>query len=202
MLFDFNSLSANQKYHLITQTITPRPIAWILTKNESGNTNLAPFSYFNALGSDPALLVVSIGNKSETIGKDTKVNLLREKECVLHIPSESLAEAVNFSAVTLNYGESEPDSYPLELIEFTDSLPRIKDAKIALHCQLYDVHPIGNSSFEAFYLEVISLYADDDMVTQEGKHTFINSDILKPLGRLGGNDFSAFGGKITIKRPS
>ncbi|MFT2109917.1 flavin reductase family protein [Marinomonas sp. 2405UD68-3] len=202
MLFNFNNLSAHQKYHLITQTITPRPIAWILTKNASGNTNLAPFSYFNALGSDPALLVVSIGNKSETVGKDTKVNLLREKECILHIPSETLAEAVNSSAATLPYGESELAQHSLELIDFTESLPRVKDAKVALHCRLYDVHSLGESSFEAFYLEVLSLYADDDMITQEGKHTFIDSDILKPLGRLGGNDFAAFGGKLTIKRPS
>jgi flavin reductase (DIM6/NTAB) family NADH-FMN oxidoreductase RutF len=202
MFFDFDNLTANQRYHLITQTITPRPIAWILTKNDSGSINLAPFSYFNAIGSDPALLVVSIGNKSETIGKDTKVNLLREKECVLHIPSEALAEAVNMSASSLPYGESEIDLCELSITPFSDSLPRVAEAKVALHCRLYDVHTVGDSAFEAFYLEIIGMHVENDIVTQEGHHTFIDSTMLKPLGRLGGNDFAAFGGKITIKRPS
>lgn len=202
MFFNFENLSANQRYHLITQTITPRPIAWILTKNESNSINLAPFSYFNAISSDPALLVVSIGNKSATIGKDTKVNLLREKECVLHIPSEALAEAVNMSASSLPYGESEIDLCHLSLMPFTGSLPRVAEAKIALHCRLYDVHSVGGSAFEAFYLEIIGMHIENEIVSQEGNHTFVDSTMLKPLGRLGGNDFAAFGGKITIKRPS
>lgn len=202
MFFNFDDLTANQRYHLITQTVMPRPIAWILTKNDSGNLNLAPFSYFNALGSDPALLVVSIGNKSAILGKDTKVNLLREKECVLHIPSEELAEAVNMSASSFAYGESEITQCGLNLDPFTETLPRVSEAKIALHCRLYDIHPVGNSSFDAVYLEILSMYVENEAISQEGYHTFVDSTNIKPLGRLGGNDFAAFGGKITIKRPS
>ncbi|MBJ7539937.1 flavin reductase family protein [Marinomonas transparens] len=202
MLFQFDQLSANQRYHLITQTITPRPIAWIMTKNTNDTYNLAPFSYFAALSSDPALLVVSIVSKPEQVIKDTKKNLLSEKECVLHIPSGDLINAVNDSAANLPYGESELEKSDLSLVSFVDRLPRIAEAKVALHCRLYDIHQLGNSSTDACYLEIVNVYIDDDIVSQENNRTTIDSQRLNPLSRLGGNDYSLLGKIVTLKRPN
>ncbi|QUX96419.1 flavin reductase family protein [Marinomonas sp. CT5] len=202
MRFQFDQLSGNQRYHLITQTITPRPIAWILTKNENESFNLAPFSYFAPISSDPALLMVSIGNKSEDITKDTKYNLIREKECVLHIPGGDLANAVNESAATLSYGESELPRTGLSLTDFTASLPRIKEAKVAFHCKLFDTHTLGDSSFNAIYLEILDLYVDEGLVTEENTRIIIDNNKLNPLARLGGNDYALLGETVTIKRPN
>ncbi|REG84260.1 flavin reductase family protein [Marinomonas pollencensis] len=201
MLFQFDQLSGTDRYHLITQTVTPRPIAWIMTRNENQTYNLAPFSFFSALCPDPALLVVSIGNKNAEQQKDTKQNLIREQECVLHIPSAELVEAVNLSAATLAYGESELTRSTLSLTTFTTQLPRIADAKVAMHCRLYDMHPIGSSSFSACYLEILSLHVDDDILRQENGRNLINSAQLNPLSRLGGNDYALIGQTLTIKRP-
>lgn len=202
MRFQFDQLSGNQRYHLITQTITPRPIAWIMTKNENDSFNLAPFSYFAALSSDPALLVVSIGDKTDDIAKDTKQNLLREKECVLHIPSGDLINAVNESAANLAYGESELSRAGISLTDFTQTLPRITEAKVALHCRLFDIHTLGNASFNAIYLEILDLYVDDELVTEENNRTLINNKKLNPLARLGGNDYALIGETVTITRPN
>ena len=202
MRFQFDQLTGNQRYHLITQTITPRPIAWILTRNENQTYNLAPFSYFAALSSDPALLVVSIGNKTDDIAKDTKQNLLREKECVLHIPSGDLMRAVNESAMNLPSGESELSQIGLSLADFTTALPRIKNAKIALHCRLFDVHKLGNSTFDSLYLEILDLYVDNELITLDNDRVLIDNKKLNPLARLGGNDYGLLGETVTIKRPN
>lgn len=201
MLFQFDKLSGSDRYHLITQTVTPRPIAWILTKNENSTFNLAPFSFFTAISPDPALLMVSIGNKSAGILKDTKQNLIRERECVLHIPSYEQIESVNQSAATLDYGVSEIEGSPLTLTEFTDRLPRLSQAKVAMHCRLYDMQSIGESSFSACYLEVIKLHVDDAIIKQENGRNLINNAMLNPVSRLGGNDFALVGQTLTIKRP-
>jgi len=201
MIFDFDNLSSNNRYHLITQTVLPRPIAWILTQNENQTYNVAPFSYFTALCSDPALLIVSIGNKSANTMKDTKHNLVKNKECILHIPSADLAEQVNQSAENLEYGESELEQLGLELVTYTDSLPRIKNAQVAMHCQLYDIHQLSASQ-AACYLEVQSLYINDDLVTQSENKTIIDSQAFNPLSRLGGNDYNILGQTLTIKRPT
>lgn len=208
MIFDFEHLSANNRYHLMTQTIIPRPIAWILTKNtanaeadEKESYNLAPFSYFAPLGSDPALLVVSIGNKSVNTMKDTKRNLLQSKECVLHIPSVNLAEQVNQSAANFAYGESEISQLDLTLTPYVDHLPRIAEAGVAMHCQLYDVHELSDSQ-TACYLAIQSLYVNDALVSQDDQRTVIHSQTLNPLSRLGGSDYTELGDLITLKRPS
>lgn len=201
MLFQFDQLTGGDRYHLITQTVTPRPIAWLLTRNENNTYNLAPFSFFSAICPDPALLVVSIGNKSTETPKDTKANLLREQECILHIPSGDHINAVNNSAATLAYGDSELMSSGLTLADFTESLPRIAEANVAMHCRLYDIQSIGESTFSACYLEIISVYVNDDILKQENGRNIINSKQLNPLSRLGGNDYALLGQTVTIKRP-
>ncbi|BFM48936.1 flavin reductase family protein [Marinomonas sp. THO17] len=201
MHYPFDQLSGRERYHLITQTVIPRPIAWIMSKNDNGTFNLAPFSYFTSLSSDPALLIVSIGNKNPEKMKDTKRNLLREKECVLHIADGDLVKAVNDSAATLAYGESEVNQSGLQLTEFVDQLPRIKQAKVAYHCRLFDVHRFADTAFEAMYLEILNLYLDDDLIHTQGERTYIDSKKLNPLARLGGNDYALLGDTITIKRP-
>ncbi|MBD5770137.1 flavin reductase family protein [Marinomonas colpomeniae] len=202
MRFQFDQLSGNQRYHLITQTITPRPIAWIMTRNENETYNLAPFSYFSAMSADPALLAVSIGNKSDDTAKDTKQNLIREKECVLHIPSGDLMNAVNQSAANLAFGESEVLETGLSLTVFSKTLPRITEAKVALHCRLFDIHKLGNSGFDCLYLEVLDLYVDDELITEENNRIIIDNKKLNPLARLGGNDYALVGQTVTIKRPN
>ena len=74
MIIQFADLKPLQRYHMMTQTIIPRPIAWVLTENDNGSSNLAPFSYFTALCSDPALVVLSIGKKPDGSLKDTRHN--------------------------------------------------------------------------------------------------------------------------------
>jgi flavin reductase (DIM6/NTAB) family NADH-FMN oxidoreductase RutF len=202
MRFQFDQLSGNQRYHLITQTITPRPIAWVMTKNENESFNLAPFSYFAPISSDPALLMVSIGNKATGIAKDTKYNLLREKECVLHIPSGDLINAVNESSASLSYGESELTRTGLSLTDFTETLPRIAEAKVAIHCKLFDIHTLGNATFNAIYLEILDLYVDEDLVTEDKSRIFIDNKKLNPLARIGGDDYALLGETVTIKRPN
>lgn len=202
MRVQFDQLNANQRYHLITQTITPRPIAWILTKNEDASYNLAPFSYFAPVSSDPAILMVSIGNKSASVAKDTKYNLFREKECVLHIPSEEIMNAVNESSGSFAYGESEIPFSGVTLTEFNAALPRIAEAKVAMHCKLYDVHSLENASFSAVFLEVLDLYIDEDLVTQESSRIFVDNQKLNPLARLGGDDYALVGKTVTMKRPN
>jgi hypothetical protein len=53
MLFDFASISSREQYKLLVSTITPRPIAWVVSQSTAGGLNAAPFSFFNAFSGDP-----------------------------------------------------------------------------------------------------------------------------------------------------
>ena len=85
MLLDYSEESAINKYKLMSDTVVPRPIAWIVTQ-ENGVINAAPFSYFIPLSSSPATVIVSIGHKEDGSQKDSLSNILKNKndliECI------------------------------------------------------------------------------------------------------------------------
>ena len=76
MHIDPSTTSSQDNYKLLTNLVIPRPIAWVTNKNSAGVINLAPFSFFNAIGSNPLYLVISIRNKDDGSPKDTAANII------------------------------------------------------------------------------------------------------------------------------
>ncbi|GAD03992.1 flavin reductase family protein [Agarivorans albus] len=203
MYIDFSSLSANQIYHCMTQTVVPRPIAWVLSYNgEPSSYNLAPFSYFTAVSSNPPLMMLSVGKKPDGSDKDTKVNIEQRKHCVVHIASAAQAEQVTESAKTLPHGESEIELQQLGLTQFDCfSLPRLTNAPIAMACELYEMHKVGNTPQAMILLKVLHLYIEEQFVTEAQGRITLDTNKLNPLGRLGGGEYWANGNSFSIQRP-
>lgn len=191
MIIDVTDLSPNATYHLMTQTVIPRPIAWVLTQNADKNThNLAPFSYFNAVASDPPLLMISCAPKSDGTAKDTVVNVLREKQLVIHIPNEDQLQAVQNTAKPLDYGQSELPLTDLTLCDFGETgLKRITQAPIAFACQLHKTETLGNAPQTLIFAEIKSMYVTKQAVHQQNKRTAIDATRIAALARLGGSQF-------------
>jgi len=186
----------------MTQTVIPRPVAWVLTGNSSGNHNLAPFSYFTALCSDPALIVISVGKKDKDTPKDTRRNILERKNFVVHIASSSAAEAMTASAATLEYDKSEVELIGEELIDFEGSpLPRLQSCKVAMLCELYDSHNLGPNEQAIIYGQIKTIYADPEIVTADEKRVTVDAKGLDPISRLGGAQYGFLGEIKEVKRP-
>ena len=201
MIADLDQLTPNQRYHTITQCLIPRPVAWILTGNETNTFNLAPFSYFAGVSSDPPLLMVSIGKKPDGAIKDTRKNILERKQFVVHIPNREQAADVTESARTRPYGESEVEAQNLPLTEFDGfALPRLADCRIAFACELYKSEDITPSQALIFGL-IKSVYIADDIVSSEEGRVLVDSQTADPLARLGGNDYALMGGIANVPRP-
>ena len=203
MIIDFSAIQSLQRYHLLTQTVIPRPIAWVLSQNDNAsNYNLAPFSFFNAICSDPPLLVLSIGKKLDGSIKDTRRNILSGREFVVHIASLFQAEMLNASAAALDYGESELEGTQLSLVDLEGcAVPRIAEALVAYHCTLYDVHELGPNQQAIIYAQIHQLYLDDTIVKKENDRLYIDAVALDPLARLGATEFSGISRPFAQKRP-
>src|SRR5206468_9824855 len=93
-------------YHTLVGVVTPRPIAWVTTVDAAGRVNLAPFSFFNAFGSNPPVVVFSPTLRRDGTKKDTLLNVEATGEFVVHAAVASLAEKVNLSSKELPRGES------------------------------------------------------------------------------------------------
>ena len=94
-------------YKLLTNIVVPRPIAWITSQNVSGVINLAPFSFFNAVGSNPLYVVVSVGRNDAGEAKDTARNIQANGEFVVNLVTEDLFDAMNISAADFPPDQSE-----------------------------------------------------------------------------------------------
>jgi len=216
MDINFSDYSANQRYHLMTQTIIPRPIAWVLTDSSSGNSgdiyknsenqlNLAPFSYFTAISSEPALLMLSVGKKPNGDIKDTLRNVMKTKKMVIHIAGENMAELVTQTAASLAHGDSELANINdkiLNTVPFEGfSLPRIAQCDIAYACELYEIKEIGNVPQTLIFVEVKQLYISSKVTTENDGRVKIHAESVNPLARLGANEYSGITPPFKKVRP-
>ena len=187
----------------MVQTLIPRPIAWVLSENENHSYNLAPFSYFNAVSSDPPLIMLSIGQKTESTEKDTCVNIKQRRYFTVHIAHREMLEALNESSITLAAGESEIERLKLATTAFENApLPRLENCRIAYACEFVGMHKISDSSQSIIYGRVNAIYIDDNIVsTNERGHIKVHAEKLDPVARLGADEYMSFGEIIRLKRP-
>lgn len=199
MIINFSDYSANQRYHLMTQTIIPRPIAWALTTSDAndGNEqiiNLAPFSYFSAVSSEPALLMLSVGKKPNGCPKDTLVNVVKNKKMVIHIANENHADIVTQTAASLDHGESELLTIrndQLSTVPFDGfELPRLAQCDIAYGCELYEIKEIGDIPQSLIFVEVKQLYLSSNVSSVNNERVTVHADSVKPLARLGASEYA------------
>lgn len=184
------------------QTLVPRPIAWVLSENANSSYNLAPFSYFAGVSSDPPLLMLSIGEKPGGEPKDTRVNIIEREHFVVHIAHGEQADQLNESSRVLAAGESEITAADIELAKFTGvSLPRLAGCRVAFACKRYRVEAITDSQTMILGL-VTHVYIDDAIAQYDDKQRLsVDVNGLNPLARLGGDEYALLGKTFSIPRP-
>ena len=211
MILNFSDYSASQRYHLMTQTIIPRPIAWVLTNSTDSNNhqnslNLAPFSYFTAISSDPALLMLSVGKKPNSDNKDTLTNVLKNKKMVIHIAGQNLADIVTQTAASLEHGESELATISDEVLNTVPfdgfTLPRLAQCDIAYGCELFEVKEIGDVPQTLIFVEIKQLYVSPSVATVNDGRVKIYADSVNPLARLGASEYSGITTPFKKARPA
>ena len=203
MILDLSELKPAQVYFHMIQTLIPRPIAWVLSEIEPGKYNLAPFSYFNAVCSDPPLIMLSVGKKPDGSFKDTRVNVEQRRDFVVHIAHRELLADLNQSSATLDADISEVDQLGLETADFKGSrLPRIKACRVAYACECHEIHELGSTPQSIIYGKVTHIYIEDGITSiSEKGHLKVHAEKLEPVSRLGANEYMRFGDVIKLSRP-
>lgn len=137
---DADKLSPKERYQYLIASVAPRPIAFVSTISAKGVTNLAPFSFFNAFGSNPPIIGFSVGTKPDATFKDTLVNILETHECVVNVVNYDIVDQMNITA-----GEFEKDISEFEASKLTALAsdlvkpPRVSESVIQMECKVRDV---------------------------------------------------------------
>ena len=171
--------SPADNYKLLTNIVVPRPIAWVTTLNAGGGVNLAPFSFFNAVGSEPLYLVVSVGMRDDGTPKDTAANIASRGEFVVHLVTEELLGAMNVSAADFPPDHSELTAARLATApSLRVETPRLAEAPVSLECRLFQSVPLGVNTL--FIGEVVMMHIDDLLMGPR-----LRVEGVAPIGRLG-----------------
>ncbi|WP_313462062.1 MULTISPECIES: flavin reductase family protein [Pseudomonas] len=186
--FDFQQLSAREKYKILIGSVVPRPIALVTTIDAEGRPNAAPFSFFNALSADPPILALGVENYSDLSPKDTTLNIRQNQEFTVNIVSDALVEAMNVCAVPFEPGFDELVAAGLTAIPGTRvGCPRIGEAPVALECRRMMALSIGQSR-EIILGEVLMAHVRDDLI--DPATLYIDQLGLDAIGRMGGHGYA------------
>ncbi|WP_417599706.1 flavin reductase family protein [Pararhodobacter oceanensis] len=180
--------------------ITPRPIAWVSTRDSERRENLAPYSFFNAVAyTPPQVMFTNTGAKSDREGGKDSVSIIRETGVFcINIVSRALIDAMNASAEPLPREVDEFTHAGLERAECT-SIPcsRVAAAPAALECRVTQIVPLLGRDNSMVIGEVTGIYIDDACLI-DGRFAY---ETFTPLGRLGYHDYAYVTEPFTLNRP-
>ena len=201
MHLDFATLKRPEAYAWMTTTILPRPIAWVATLSTDGKTNLAPFSFFQAITANPPTLMFVPVNQRDGSPKDTLRNLEATREFVVNVVPYALAESMNACAALLPHGESEFEAFGIAAAPSTHVRPpRVAASPVAFECALHSVVHIGEGAGAAnvVFGRILGMHVDDAVLGADGLPAAAKLDLV---GRLGREDYARTTERFTIKRP-
>jgi flavin reductase (DIM6/NTAB) family NADH-FMN oxidoreductase RutF len=201
MLLDVASANVLDVYHLLVGVVTPRPIAWVTSVDRQGRVNLAPFSFFNAFGGNPPIVVFSPTLRRNSGKKDTLLNVEATGEFVLNAAIEQLAEKINLSSKELPYGESEVELTGLTLKpSLKVKPPRIAETPVNLECKVRQIVPLGTGPIAGNLVigEVLVFHVDDGILDDQGR---VDPRKLRTIARLGSDYYCRTSDLFEMKRP-
>jgi flavin reductase (DIM6/NTAB) family NADH-FMN oxidoreductase RutF len=207
MIASPSELSRSEFYHILISSVAPRPIAWVSTISATGQPNLAPFSFFNAVCADPPLLAFAPSMRtpkqpeaSRGDAKDTLRNIRETKEFVINVVTYELAEAMNLTSGEYDASIDEFELAKLKT-ESSNSVrpPRVAESPVSFECKLHQIldfstAPTGGSLVIG---QIVSIYISDAHL-KEGR---LDRNSLDLIGRMGGIQYTRTTQRFEMVRP-
>lgn len=195
---DPDTIERRERYKLLCGLVVPRPVALVTSLSEDGVVNAAPFSFFNVFSEEPPVAVLGLNARPDGGLKDTSRNIERSGEYVIHLVSDSQADAMNTCAVNFP-----PEISEIDLAGFTlkpsrvVKPPTIVEAPVALETRLMQVIPVSPTR-NVVLGEIVRFKARPGIVDPE--KLYVDIEKYRPIGRLFGNLYARFGEVFEVRR--
>ena len=181
--------------------VVPRPIGWISTVSSAGICNIAPYSFFNAVGESPHFVVFSSSGP-----KDSLLNIAETGEFVCSLATFPLRFNMNMTSAPVPRGV---DEFAIgDLVAAPSRLvkpPRVKESPAALECKHWKTVELpppakGKAANFVVFGQVIGIYIDDAFIVDGG----VDTGAMRPIARLGYMDYAVVTPEtvLSIERPS
>lgn len=186
------NLQPHEFYRLLNSAVAPRPIAFVSTISANGHVNLAPYSFFNVFGYNPAMLVFSPTTNRDGTKKDSLLNVQEVPEVVVNVVNHRMAEQMSLASTAFDRHVNE-----FTKAGFTEAAserirpPRVLESPVAFECVVRQVLPVGNGgvsnqpgSGTLVICEVVLAHVQPGLLTETGS---IDPHKIDLIGRLGGD---------------
>lgn len=185
MIIDAADLDQTSAYKLLIGSIMPRPIAWVSTRSAEGVDNLAPISFFTAVGRKPPRVSLSMQPRSDgKTSKDTFVNIRDTGEFVVNLAVLPLADALHRSAFEFDAHVDEFEALGLAKEECVAvKAPRVRESPISMECVTFRIFNSPDSPAAVVWGEVTRFHIRDDLYLENGR---IDIGAIPVIGRLAG----------------
>jgi flavin reductase (DIM6/NTAB) family NADH-FMN oxidoreductase RutF len=194
--WDFGALAVASRYKLLVALVTPRPIAFVSTRGLNGVDNAAPFSFFNVMGEEPPIVVVSMDRRPGGARKDSARNILDTREFVVNMVDEALMGRMHHASEEFGPGESEFDACGLTRAPSrVVAPPRIAESPVSLECRLHSHIPFPKRDLivaEGLWLHVREGLVDPQTLRVDGKQ-------YAPIGRLYANFYARTTDRVALE---
>jgi flavin reductase (DIM6/NTAB) family NADH-FMN oxidoreductase RutF len=187
-------------YKLMIGSIVPRPIAFISTASPEGVRNLAPYSFFNGVCSNPPIILFSTVIRKDGSVKDTLNNVRATGQFVVNIVSEEFADKMNLTSAEVapevdEFALSGLTPVPADLV----ACPRVKEAKISMECSVVNMVTFGEGPGGGctVFGEILRFHIADELFDNYR----IDPEKLHPIGRMGGPTYTRTRDRFELIRP-
>jgi flavin reductase (DIM6/NTAB) family NADH-FMN oxidoreductase RutF len=201
MRWDMDKVATPIAYKLLAATVMPRPIAWVVSQDEAGQVNAAPYSFFNVMGSAPPTVAMGMLADPARGVKDSARNILQTGEFVVCLVPERLAAAANLTAIDAPRGVNE---LVLAGLATTASVhikpPRISDSPVAFECRTHTTVETGPNQFVVIG-QVIAVHIDDRFIL-DADRAHIDTPALDLVARSYGSDYVRSHDTFQLHRPT
>jgi flavin reductase (DIM6/NTAB) family NADH-FMN oxidoreductase RutF len=169
----------------IKSCVVPRPIGWISTVSTAGVPNLAPYSFFNLVATEPAIVMYSSCGRTTHGDKDTVTNITQTGEFVVNMATWDQRDAMLASSATLPPEVDEFEHAGLAALPSRLVKPaRVAGAPVHLECVHHQTIELPSSSDgrnTVVFGRVVGVHIDDRMI-ENGK---LDISKVMPIARLG-----------------
>jgi flavin reductase (DIM6/NTAB) family NADH-FMN oxidoreductase RutF len=180
LCLDARDVSPAKAVGLLKASVVPRPIAWTSTVSTDGVNNLAPFSFFTVVSSDPPMVLLSLEFLDGRLLKDSAANIETTGEFVVNIASSTFASVVDLTSESF---DAEVDEFALAGLTPVPSVhirpPRVAEAPINLECRLHTSLRPGSDRLVVG--EVLAFHVARRVLGEDGR---IDVARLDPLARI------------------
>jgi flavin reductase (DIM6/NTAB) family NADH-FMN oxidoreductase RutF len=199
---DVTQLSPPDAYKILIGSVVPRPVAWVSTVSPAGVNNLAPFSFFTAVCSNPPTVLFCPVTPQDLKVKDTLQNIRDTGVFVVNVATEALVEKMNQTSAPYA-----PDVSEFAAVGVTPAAsrvvqaPRVAESPVSLECRLTQIVPVGDGTPGSGHVVIgqVVFAHIDDAVLDGGR---ILTDRLQPVSRLAGTDYAPVREIFALPRPT